>query len=160
LFPGTVRDNLDPHGVFDNYSLLRVLDKTGLIKTLANRFKSTTAEPMLDMPLFSADSHKCILSAGERFLLAVARLLLQRYSILAIDDGISLLDLDHAQLVFNVLRKEYAMTTLLIVSARIHDVLGCERIIVMDSGTIEEFDKPTTLVDKNGKFMRLIKASA
>ena len=47
--------------------------------------------------------------------------------------------------------------TIITIAHRINTILDSDRIVVLDHGTVAEFDSPATLVTKKGLFYELVK---
>ena len=47
--------------------------------------------------------------------------------------------------------------TIITIAHRINTILDSDRIVVLDHGTVAEFDSPATLVQKKGLFYELVK---
>lgn len=86
LFSGTVKSNLDPFEQHSNVQCLDVLRRCHLTDLLERRHKSTSN--ILDMPIDKGGS----LSAGERQLMALARAILRRTSVIIMDEATSQID--------------------------------------------------------------------
>jgi len=88
LFSGTVRSNLDPFEQYSNVECLDVLRRCHLTALLERRH--TTSPNILDMPIERGGS----LSAGERQLVALARAILRRTSVIVMDEATSQIDVE------------------------------------------------------------------
>jgi ABC-type multidrug transport system fused ATPase/permease subunit len=88
LFSGTVRSNLDPFEQYSNVECLDVLRRCHLTALLERRHKNTPN--ILDMPIDQGGS----LSAGERQLMALARAILRRTSVIIMDEATSQIDVE------------------------------------------------------------------
>ena len=86
LFPGTVRSNLDPFERHADFECLNVLKRCHLVGYLKRR-RGTTPN-ILDMPIEKTGG----LSAGERQLVAIARAILNRTSVIILDQATSKID--------------------------------------------------------------------
>lgn len=88
LFSGTVRSNLDPFEQYSDVDCLDVLRRCHLTDPLKRRH--TTTSNILDMPIDKGGS----LSAGERQLMALARAILRRTSVIIMDEATSQIDVE------------------------------------------------------------------
>lgn len=88
LFSGTVRSNLDPFEQYSNVECLDVLRRCHLTALLERRHRATSN--ILDMSINNGGS----LSAGERQLMALARAILRRTSVIIMDEATSQIDVE------------------------------------------------------------------
>ena len=86
LFSGTVRSNLDPFEQHADVECLDVLKRCHLTDLLKGRHTATAN--ILDMPIGKGGA----LSAGERQLMAMARAILRRTSVIILDEATSQID--------------------------------------------------------------------
>lgn len=57
------------------------------------------------------------------------------------------------------IREKFANCTVLTVAHRLHTIIDSDRVLVMDAGTVSEFDKPYTLLQiDNGIFRGMVEA--
>lgn len=57
------------------------------------------------------------------------------------------------------IRERFADCTVLTVAHRLHTIIDSDRVLVMDAGTVSEFDKPHTLLQiDNGIFRGMVEA--
>lgn len=159
LIEGTVADNLDPFGCFTRTKLLEVLNKVGLGEQEGNgeeRAKQAyklRAEGILDMDANSG------LSAGQKQLLSLARALLSNTKIVVFDEPTSNVDAMTDQKVQSVIRKHFADATVITIAHRLHTIIGCDRILVMEDGKVAEFDSPRELLGRpNSHFYEIASA--
>jgi ATP-binding cassette subfamily C (CFTR/MRP) protein 1 len=117
------------------------------------------------------------LSQGQRQLVSLARALLRPTNILVLDEAtVSLYHISeisvayiHAQAAVDVETDAMLQTTLrsnmfkdrtiITIAHRINTILDSDRIIVLDHGTVAEFDTPSALVQRKGLFYNLVKES-
>lgn len=95
------------------------------------------------------------LSAGQRQLLALARMFVVDPEILVLDEATSSVDTETELLVQNAFEKIMANRTCLIVAHRLSTVQNADRIIVFHRGVIREMGTHTELMEKRGVYYRL-----
>uniref|UniRef100_A0A1B6GY24 ABC transporter domain-containing protein n=1 Tax=Cuerna arida TaxID=1464854 RepID=A0A1B6GY24_9HEMI len=151
LFSGTIRTNLDPFDQYGDDRLWEVLEKTQM------KEKVQSADQKLDSRVgYGGDN----LSVGERQLLCLARALLRKTKILVLDEATAAVDPDTEAALHNVIKGEFRDCTVLTIAHRISSVLDCDRVLVMENGSVAELDKPTKLLElPHSKFSQLIAAS-
>ena len=94
------------------------------------------------------------LSGGQRQRIAIARVFLRKPKILILDEATSALDNTsekYIQLEIEKLQKENE-TTIISIAHRLTTLKNCDRIIVLNKGTIEESGKYEELIEKGGIF--------
>ncbi|XP_032889972.1 canalicular multispecific organic anion transporter 1 [Amblyraja radiata] len=146
LFSGTFRMNLDP---FNEYSDEKVWDALELAHLkpftagLPNKLQQEVAEGGEN------------LSVGQRQLLCLARALLRGSRVLVLDEATAAVDLETDRLIQATIRHRFAACTLLVIAHRLHTVMDCSRVMVLDAGRILEFDTPSALIQSKGHFYRM-----
>jgi ABC-type multidrug transport system fused ATPase/permease subunit len=92
------------------------------------------------------------LSVGQQSLVALARALVKDCKIIVLDEASASLDLETDAKIRDTIISEFADRTLLCIAHRLRTVIGYDRILVLDSGEVLEFDDPLTLFRKDGPF--------
>jgi ATP-binding cassette, subfamily B, bacterial len=95
------------------------------------------------------------LSGGQRQRIAIARAILRDAPLLLLDEATSALDAESETLVQTALEGLMKNRTTLVIAHRLATVLSCDRILVMDRGSIVEQGTHTSLVAANGLYARL-----
>ena len=99
------------------------------------------------------------LSVGEKQLLVMARALLSQSKILILDEATANVDSDTDVHIRLLLQKEFTNSTVLTIAHRLHTVMGCDRILVMEQGRIAEYDTPQNLLDTKGSIFENLVAA-
>jgi len=94
------------------------------------------------------------LSGGERQRIALARALLQRPSVLLLDEVTSGLDAESERLIQKSVFEAVQGRTVLVVAHRLSTVRSAHRIIVIDQGQVAEEGPPEELLKGDGLFRR------
>uniref|UniRef100_A0A0U9HSG5 Putative ABCC protein n=1 Tax=Chrysomela populi TaxID=154003 RepID=A0A0U9HSG5_CHRPP len=145
LFSGTMRKNLDPFDQYDDEVLWNALDQVEL------------KEVMEDLPagLNTAVSEGgSNFSVGQRQLVCLARALIRNNKILVLDEATANVDPHTDALVQTTIREKFADCSVLTIAHRLHTVMDSDKILVMDAGTVEEFDHPHKLIQKENGILR------
>ena len=96
-------------------------------------------------------------SVGQRQLLCIARSLLRRSKVILMDEATASIDVQTDQLIQRSIRKEFSECTCLTIAHRINTVMDSSRVLVMDKGSLAEFDTPDNLLqNKAGIFTSLV----
>ncbi|KAL8676645.1 MAG: hypothetical protein Q9186_006856 [Xanthomendoza sp. 1 TL-2023] len=149
LFEGTVRDNLDPGHVHDDTDLWSVLDHARL------KGHVWRMDGRLDARIHEGGSN---LSSGQRQLISLARALLTPTNILVLDEATAAVDIETDALLQTTLRSSmFKDRTIITIAHRINTILDSDRIVVLDRGSVAEFDTPSALVRRKGLFYELVK---
>ncbi|KAF8887923.1 multidrug resistance-associated ABC transporter [Gymnopilus junonius] len=109
-------------------------------------------------------------SQGQRQLIAMARALLRRSSIIVLDEATSSIDFATDAKIQATIREEFTNSLLLTVAHRLRTVIDYDRLIVLDKGEVVEFDTPWNLINneegifrnmclKSGSFSELSEAA-
>jgi ATP-binding cassette, subfamily C (CFTR/MRP), member 1 len=150
LFSGTIRSNLDMPGMYSDAAMSRALSLSGLQDTVA----ASAAPLTLDTLVTEGGAS---LSAGQRQLLCLGRVLLRGSRIIVLDEATSSVDGGTDSRMSATVASELAGRTLLIVAHRLHALMRCDRVLVLDAGVVAEFDRPATLLRvPNSRLSRLV----
>ncbi|SHG39390.1 ABC transporter ATP-binding protein [Streptoalloteichus hindustanus] len=98
------------------------------------------------------------LSAGQRQLVALARVLLADSAVLILDEATSSMDIATERAVQRALHTTLRGRTALIIAHRLSTVLAADRVLVVEHGRIVEDGPPAQLVESGGKFATLHQA--
>ncbi|CAK3838118.1 ABC transporter [Lecanosticta acicola] len=149
LFEGSVRDNLDPGRIHDDTELWSVLDHARLRDHVASM------NGQLDARIHEGGSN---LSQGQRQLVSLARALLTPSNILVLDEATAAVDVETDAMLQTTLRSNmFKDRTIITIAHRINTILDSDRIVVLDHGTVKEFDTPANLVKSKGLFYELVR---
>ena len=148
LFRGTVRENLcmgRPEA--SEKELWQVLEKVRLADFLKG-------EQGLETPVLEKGSN---FSGGQCQRLALARALLHDSPVYIFDEATSNIDVKSENDIIALIRELAASgeKTILLISHRLANVAGADRIYVMDAGNVAEQGTQEELLAKNGIYARL-----
>lgn len=96
------------------------------------------------------------LSGGQRQRLAIARALLKDAPVLLLDEALSSVDTENEALIQEALERLMVGRTTLIIAHRLSSVIGADRIVVMENGTLVESGTHRELVGAGGTYARLM----
>ncbi|QCD83409.1 putative ABC transporter C family member 15 [Vigna unguiculata] len=148
LFLGTVRTNLDPLEQHADQELWEVLRKCHLAEIVRRDPR------LLDAPVAENGENW---SVGQRQLVCLARLLLKKRRILVLDEATASIDTATDNLIQKTIREETSGCTVITVAHRIPTVIDNDLVLVLDEGTIAEYDDPTKLLqNSSSSFSKLV----
>ena len=98
------------------------------------------------------------MSAGEKQLISLARVLIHNPSILIMDEATSHIDLETEEMVKEALKIVSKNRTVIVIAHRLSTIFDADKIIVLDHGLKVEEGKHTELVKKNGVYANIYRA--
>lgn len=148
LFSGTIRQNLDPFREYTDDQLWTALRESNL----ASAVNSMSGK--LDAAVTEGGSN---LSVGQRQLLCLARALLKNNKILVLDEATANVDQETDAQIQKTIKNQFKECTILTVAHRLNTIIEMDKVLVLDSGRIVEFDEPYLLLkNRNGIFSAMV----
>ena len=138
LFSGSLRKNLDLTEQFTDANLRLVLQDVQLKESV----KSLHGQ--LDHELLENGAN---ISVGERQLICLARVLLQRNKIIVLDEPTANVDPETEKTILGVVREKLRDSTVITIAHRLNTIKDCDKILLLKHGTVAEFDKFDTMVN-------------
>ncbi|KAJ7110721.1 P-loop containing nucleoside triphosphate hydrolase protein [Mycena crocata] len=146
LWHGSIRENLDvtnDRADSEIWETLKLVEMYDAVSAL---------EDKLDHLVVDEESF----SKGQRQLLCLARALLRKKKIIVLDESTSSMDHITDEKIRHVVDTQMQGLTVLAVAHRISTIVNYDKILVLDSGSIAEFDAPTALLaNPESRFARL-----
>jgi ABC-type multidrug transport system fused ATPase/permease subunit len=132
IFRGTVRANMDPLEQYSTEQCDDALHRVGLAE--AFQLESSIGE--------SGEN----LSTGQRQLLCLARAMVRNRPILIMDEATANVDGATDARMQEIVRTDFSKLTTITIAHRLDTIIDCDKILVMDNGSLAEFDTPKSLL--------------
>lgn len=134
IFQASLRDNLDPSQSVPAEQIKSLLVRLG---------KSDWAQ---QLESFTLEEKGKNLSAGEKQILQLARVLIQNRPVLILDEATSNIDPQTEKIMVQVLNQELTNRLQLIVAHRLSTLQSCTHILWLDQGEVYRFGKPADIL--------------
>ncbi|KAJ4215793.1 hypothetical protein NW759_009654 [Fusarium solani] len=169
LLAGTIRYNLDPFQQYDDDWLRQCLRRVGLdqpdssssVEQGSDCEKNHGSELVSASPSLTLDSevkeNGANISHGQRSLISIARALVRRSKIVILDEATASIDGRTDMELQVMLNEVMSDATVLTVAHRLDTIIStCDRVVVMDSGKVAEFDTIPTLYSRPDSLFRVL----
>ncbi|KAJ5255483.1 hypothetical protein N7497_007030 [Penicillium chrysogenum] len=144
---GTVRLNANPEGNATDEAIVESLQAVNL-------WSHIQLKGGLDI-----DMSDDLLSHGQQQLFCLARALCKSSNIIIMDEATSSVDSETDALMQTVIRTHFKNQTVIAIVHKLHAVLDFDKVALLESGKIVEFDTPKALLSKEGSaFRNLVEA--
>ncbi|KAG9227354.1 hypothetical protein CCMSSC00406_0004107 [Pleurotus cornucopiae] len=153
LFLGTLRENLDPQKSRTDAELISILQTTGLLPLAGQQNPESEKKFSLDAAVGDEGLNY---SVGERQLLSLCRALVKNSRIIVLDEATSNVDVETDSRIQRTIQTEWASSTLICIAHRLNTIAYYDRVLVMDSGRMVDFDTVLNLFDKEESIFRAL----
>lgn len=151
IFAGTVKENLL---IADsNASDEKMIDALNMV----NLWSFLSEQNGLDTKLNQQGSN---FSGGQRQRLAIARALLHNTPIYVFDEVTSNIDAESENDIMAVIQNMAKIKTVILISHRLENVVGSDKILLLDKGKIEESGTHSKLMSLNKKYKLMYSTQA
>ena len=99
------------------------------------------------------------LSGGQRQRIALARCLLEKPSVLILDDATSAIDVGVESLIHESLKTSLEETTTLLIAQRVSTIALADRIVFLEGGAISDEGSHSSLLSRNAAYASIIAES-
>ena len=146
LFRGTLRKNLDILGQHTDEEMIQALDDVNIKEMIFNKNG-------LDTEIAEGRSN---FSIGERQLICLARGLLSRSKVIVLDEATANVDLQTEKRIFDALFTHCKGSTMFMIAHRLHTILTCDKILMLEKGRVLGFGAPEELKKTCPEFAALV----
>jgi ATP-binding cassette, subfamily B, multidrug efflux pump len=146
IVPGTVRENVLLDRQLSEEELARIVELSqlsALVRRLPHGLDTRIGEGAMD------------LSAGQKQLLALARVFARNPRILVLDEATANVDTETEMLVEQAIQAALANRTSIVIAHRLSTIRRADRILVMDHGRIVEQGTHNALMEQQGLYYHL-----
>ncbi|XP_060872271.1 probable multidrug resistance-associated protein lethal(2)03659 isoform X2 [Metopolophium dirhodum] len=144
LFSGSMRKNLDPLDEYPDHALWNALEEVEL---------KTVVEDLPDGLNSKMSEGGSNFSVGQRQLVCLARAIVRSNKLLVLDEATANVDSQTDALIQYTIRNKFRSCTVLTIAHRLNTVMDSDRVLVMDAGTMVEFDHPYNLLKNKDGFL-------
>ncbi|KAK5580209.1 hypothetical protein RB653_000222 [Dictyostelium firmibasis] len=144
MFTGTLRSNLDSLSEHTDTELWDVLREIQLYEHVK---KVSVGDEGLDLKVNDNWSQ------GQKQLIGLGRALLKKPKILVCDEATASVDSLSDELIQKIIREKFSDAIILTIAHRLNTIVESDRIMVLDSGSIVEFNKPSVLIQNENSLL-------
>ncbi|KAK5647088.1 hypothetical protein RI129_005552 [Pyrocoelia pectoralis] len=142
LFSGTLRYNLDPFSEYADEVLYRAIHEVEL-KDPTNTINR------LEYAVMDGGANY---SVGQRQLICLARAIVRNNKILMLDEATANVDPQTDAILQKTIREKFSECTVLTIAHRLNTIMDSDKVLVMDSGMMVEFNHPHLLLQNHKSY--------
>ena len=133
---GTLKYNIDPFNKVQDEEIISILKKIGFEYTESD-------DKILDRKIEQSGTN---LSVGEKQLICICRAILRKSKIVVMDEATANIDMTTEEKIQNAIQYVLENSTVITVAHRIKTIINYDKILVLSSGEIADFDTPNNLL--------------
>lgn len=96
------------------------------------------------------------LSGGQKQRISISRAFIKNSPILVLDDSVSAVDVKTEDIILKNIKELRKGKTTLVVASRVSTVCNLDKIIVLNDGLVEAFDKPENLLKTSPTYAKMV----
>ncbi len=144
IVDGTLRYNIDPVGNYSDSLIEEIMKKIGFYHIIENN------QSGLDQRVSENGSN---LSIGEKQMICITRAILRKSKIIVMDESTASIDYQTEETILKAINEFLKDSTIITIAHRIKTIINYDKILVLDNGSIVEYDTPENLMkNKNSEF--------
>ncbi|KAF4311832.1 Metal resistance protein YCF1-like protein 2 [Botryosphaeria dothidea] len=143
IFDGSVRFNADPSESLSDDEITAALQKVKLWDKVEQR---GGLDAVIDDNFFSQ---------GQSQLLMCARAMLRKSKVVVLDEATSSLDNETSAIIDDVVQTWFQDRTVISIAHKLNSIMEFDKVAVLDSGDLVEFDHPRALLSRDSVFREL-----
>lgn len=160
IFPGTVKENLDPTKKLTESELWQALEMVGLDGLVKSLVGGPNTENGMSNPLecrIPGDR----LSMGERQLFCFCRAILKKSKVVVLDEPTANIDVETDQMIQDMIRRVFSTSTVITIAHRLSTIMDYDMVICLEDGRVVEYANPRDLLqDPQSMFSSLYHAAS
>ncbi|CAI2362993.1 unnamed protein product [Moneuplotes crassus] len=137
LFIGTLKFNIDPEGKIRDGEMNEAINNCSL-QDLVNRDSLG-----LDQTIEESGKN---LSAGEKQLICICRAVLKKSKIIIMDEATANIDVKTESAIQRAMALYFENLTVITIAHRLSTIQKCDKILVLESGSLVEYESPQVLL--------------
>ncbi len=151
IVEGTLRYNIDPVGIYNDNTIENIMKKIGFYYIIENNPNG------LEQKVSENGNN---LSIGEKQMICITRAILRKSKIIVMDEATSSIDYQTEETILKAIDDVLKDSTIITIAHRIKTIINYDKILVLDNGSIIEYDTPQNLLNnKNSEFYSLYEKS-
>ena len=146
IFDGTIKENIS-YGSKEDFKQVKIASKLANLEEIINKLPNS-----YDYQVINSKNN---LSKGEKQLISIARLFMQKKDILILDEATSNIDIETENKIKQAINKLMKNKTCIIIAHRLSTIINSDKIIVMHNGRIVEQGKHKDLLKLKGYYYNI-----
>lgn len=130
---------MDPEDNVENQKIIDLL-KSASLDYLMTRDSSNLG---LNLEIEEGGAN---LSSGEKQIICICRAILRKSKVVILDEATANIDIVTEQKIQELITKEFADATMLVIAHRLNTIINSDRVLVMSFGRVQEFETPSNLM--------------
>ncbi|KAJ3622502.1 hypothetical protein MTP99_003007 [Tenebrio molitor] len=131
-----MRENVDPLGRYADEQVWNIIKTINLENLFCN----------LEHKISSDD---CSLSMGQKQLICLSRAVIESNKLVILDEVTANVDSESETKIQEIIKTHFFCSTVIMILHKLDFIKGCDKVLVLDKGSIVEFDSPQVLLQND-----------